>query len=173
MIYFHIRSWSTSSMYNGIMCKDGTCFVFDKYDKDYNPLSVEEKFILELILDKNCGSIEFGADSVDKYVDMFPEIKEYNDQMGGVAEQHLYIQLLLARLPAAEYEMGLLLEIYREPKGKIYCLVSYDNRFGSFIELENLGYVDRQDMSNHKNPAGYYFSLTDKGRALVEKHLHP
>ena len=173
MRYFHVKSLSGSTMYMGIMHKDGTCFVFDKFDDYYQPLSVKQRHIMEFVLDKNCGDLEFCADSVEKYVDRFPEIGEYATEMCGIAQQHLYIQLLLARLPSAEYEMGLLLEIYNHISDEIYCVVSRENRFGSFLELENLGYVNKTSRAKSKNPFGYYFSLTDKGKALVDKHLHP
>jgi len=172
MIYFHVRTWSNSTLHLGIMHRDGSCYVFDSFDENYNPLSVRQEHIFNLILDKQVGSIEFGTDSVEKYIDMFPDIKEDYEQCSTNAERDLYIQLALARLPSSPYEMKLLVDVFNSKKNQIRVSEDDFYEMGDYRELENLGYVSSEKVTTHAYNEDYYFSLTHAGTKLVEEHLN-
>lgn len=168
---FHLKSWSGSTIYLGVMCPDGNCWVVDSFDEDYNPISVKREHIFRLILDKNVGSIEFGINNVEQYIDKFPEIKKDFEQESTKFERKLYIELVLSRLPSESYYMELLLEVYKANKEKHHVSEDDFYEMEEYRELENIGYVTSEKKTTHAYNEDYYFYLTEKGKNLVEEHL--
>ena len=174
MIYFHIRQWSMGTLYAGVMRPDGVCWVFDSYDDNYNPTSVKRMHMFELILDKRVGSIEFGADSVDTYIDKFPEISHDQEDEGEKRtnlERKLYIELLLARLPSEPYYANILLTVHNSINGVFHCSEDEYSFMEDCRELENLGYLESEKVTSHPYNDDHSFKLSPKGKEAIKAHL--